>query len=364
MFIFLIVLACIFPPVGIPVLIIYLIMRKKGGSHPKDGSIQVFLSKEDGLSQLFLFLSTLFLDVTLIAINRDLGDHLSAQTLILISTVIGLAIAYLFRSVLPLIINLLGISSWWVVQGIMWVHSGGIKPYSIVVGLLFIALIFYLIGYVHARNIQHKRFSVVYLVLGIMAITGYLFILSTKPGLELLSYLHEGKIIFNSWQITVSLVLLMLATIGLNTYLIIKKQLFPAEAGFVFMIALLFGISVFLPDQTIFIQKANHFGYSLNKEFSSTGIVWAIIFNLAIFFELLGLIFSGYARREEWLINLGVFFLFFLIVVKYFDWFFSFLDKSLFFIGAGLLLFGIGWFMEKGRRQIISNLKVAEKITQ
>jgi len=65
----------------------------------------------------------------------------------------------------------------------------------------------------------------------------------------------------------------------------------------------------------------------------------------------------GYLKRENWLINLGAFFIFILIFVKYFDWFFAFLDKSIFFISAGILLFVVGWFMEKGRRYLLSTIK-------
>ena len=71
----------------------------------------------------------------------------------------------------------------------------------------------------------------------------------------------------------------------------------------------------------------------------------------------MGVIFVGYGRKEKWLINLGIFFLFIFILVKYFDWFFDFLDKSVFFIGAGVLLFAVGWFMGKGRRYMLSEMK-------
>lgn len=128
----------------------------------------------------------------------------------------------------------------------------------------------------------------------------------------------------------------------------------------VVLLAIIFIVIALLPEQQLFIRQGMtiYYGTSFSgNELSASGILWAIIFNLAIFFELLGLIFSGYLRREKWLINLGVFFLFILILVKYFDWFFTFLDKSVFFIGAGILLFAVGWFMERGRRYMISNIK-------
>jgi uncharacterized membrane protein len=84
--------------------------------------------------------------------------------------------------------------------------------------------------------------------------------------------------------------------------------------------------------------------------------LFTLIYNIAIFLELFGLIYLGYMRGETWLINFGALFLFLLIIAKYFDWFFTFLDKSIFFIGAGILFFVVGWIMERGRRYMISNI--------
>ena len=131
----------------------------------------------------------------------------------------------------------------------------------------------------------------------------------------------------------------------------------PFEVLAVLALAALFGIIALLPQQTMFAQAGRSYEIYGGGELSGSGTLWAFIFNFVVFFELLGLMFSGYIRQESWLINLGALFLFLLIVVKYFDWFFTSLDKSIFFIGAGIFLFVVGWFMEKGRRYMISGIK-------
>jgi uncharacterized membrane protein len=103
-----------------------------------------------------------------------------------------------------------------------------------------------------------------------------------------------------------------------------------------------------LPDQNIFFNS--------NYELSATGIFWAAIINFALFFEILGVIFSGYLRKELWLVNMGTIFLLIFVAVKYFDWFFDFMDKSVFFLVAGVLLFGVGWTMERGRRYLVKSI--------
>ena len=200
------------------------------------------------------------------------------------------------------------------------------------------------------KKIKYKRFAKVYLILGIIAINSALLFLSSEEGLRSFEYMTIGLSFLSSWKITIPLLILAVFLMVLILYSVITKTLSLLEVVFILILILFFGILVFLPQQKIFING--------NGPLSDDGLIWAIIFNLIIFFEVLGLIFSGYIRKEVWLINLGTIFLFLLIILKYFDWFFTFLDKSIFFIGAGTLLFGVGWLMERGRRIAVANIKI------
>ena len=167
-----------------------------------------------------------------------------------------------------------------------------------------------------------------------------------------------GTSFFGSWQITLSLGIFLAALAGVGLYGVAKKLVSLFEFLAVLSFIFLFSVIALLGQQHFFLQMISSSKFnSDSQELSSSGILWVSIFNVAVFFELLGLIFSGYSRRETWLVNVGAFFLFLLIIVKYFDWFFTFLDKSIFFIGTGILLFAVGWFMEKGRRLMVSNIK-------
>lgn len=308
------------------------------------------LSKEDAVSQLFLLLSFFFLGITLLAFNRDLGSLYSWRDVLFITSIIGLVSAYYFKTIYTLAFSLVALTSWWGAQSAKWLQDKDIKTSAIFAGLVFIALLFYTLGHLHEKEIKFKRFTFVFLVLGIIAITGVLFLFSTEPGLGVLEDMTKGEPFFKSWQITLSLLIFITSIIGVTLYCASKKLISPFELIAIFVFTGLFGLVALLPEQNVFVQ-----GYG--GELSKNGVFWALIFNLAVFFELLGLIFSGYLRKKGWLINLGAFFLFLLIIVKYFDWFFTFLDKSIFFIGAGILLFVVGWFMEKGRRYILKDIK-------
>lgn len=347
-------------PIIIIGLIVFFVRRRHKKSHPsqdKEWYLQFALSKEDAVSQLFLLLSFFFLGVTLLAFNRDFGDPLTWRTILFITSVIGLVGAYYLKTIYTLVFSLVGLTSWWGAQAAQWIDGKDIKTSALFAGLTFLALLFYSLGHLHEKQMKFKRFALVYLVLGIIAVTGALFFFSTKPGIGIIGEMTKGASFFGSWQLTLSLFVFLASLVGATLYSAAQKLLSPFELLAVFALTCLFGITALLPEQTMFVQAARSYGFYSGGELSSAGVLWALIYNFAIFFELLGLIFSGYVRRETWLINLGALFLFLLIIVKYFDWFFTFLDKSIFFIGAGILLFVVGWFMERGRRYMISNIK-------
>jgi len=356
-------------PILIIGLIVFFIRRRHKKLHPsqnKEWYLQFALSKEDAVSQLFLLFSLFFLGITLLAFNRDFGEPLSWRAILFITSSVGLISTYYLKTIYTLVFSLVGLTGWWGTQAAQWIDEKGIKTSALFVGLSFLALIFYSLGHLHEKQIKFKRFALVYFVLGIISITGALFFFSTKPGIEVIGKMTKGAPFFGSWQLTLSLLVFLVSLIGVILYSAAQKLLSPFELLAVFALTCLFGITALLPEQTMFVQTTQSYGfYSGGGELSSTGVLWALVYNFAIFFELLGLIFSGYARHETWLINLGALFLFLLIIVKYFDWFFSSLDKSIFFIGAGILLFVVGWFMEKGRRYMISNIKSqAQQIQQ
>lgn len=349
--------------IGIIGLVAFFVRRRKRNPHPtadKEWYLRLALSKEDVVSQFFILLSIFFLGVTLLAFNRNLGGPFSWQTILFVTSALALAGAYYLKTLYSLAFGLIGITVWWGAQAAEWIDGKDIKKSAIFAGLAFLVLLFYSLGRLHQKQMKFKRFALVYLILGIIAVTGVLFFFSTKSGIGAIGEMTKGESFFGSWQLALSLFAFLVSLVGATLYSAAQKLLSPFELIAVFALTGLFGVTALVPEQTMFIPRGltnNFYLYSNSGELSSTGVLWALIYNLAVFFELLGLILSGYVRRETWLINLGALFLFLLIIIKYFDWFFTFLDKSIFFIGAGILLFVVGWFMERGRKYMISNIK-------
>jgi len=361
------ILSFFFWPVVIIGVIVFFIVRKvrkNNAQIDKERYLQIAISKEDMVSQVFLLLGVCFLGVTLLSFNQDLGNPLSSITILIITSIISLIGAYYFKALYLLAIGLIGVLGWWAGQSTDWISDKSITEYPLFLGMVFIALLFYSIGHLHEKDLKWKRFSLIYLFLGIASVTSALFIFSTMSGIKTLENVTTGASFFGSWEITLSLFVLLLSLCGVLIYTVSKKLMTILEMVAVLLVAFLFGIIAILPAQDTYFFSSSIHGFYANYELSPIGIAWSIIFNIAIFLHLLGLIFYGYMRREAWLINIGAFFLFILIIVKYFDWFFTFLDKSIFFIGAGILLFLVGWFMEKGRRGMIASIKLEEQKIQ
>ncbi len=89
---------------------------------------------------------------------------------------------------------------------------------------------------------------------------------------------------------------------------------------------------------------------------TSYGFFWAVLFNVLLFVALMSIILLGYRKKSLSLINWGAGLLFITIIIKYFNWVFSALSKTTFFMISGLILIIVGYSMEKGRAYLIESL--------
>ena len=86
------------------------------------------------------------------------------------------------------------------------------------------------------------------------------------------------------------------------------------------------------------------------------GDAYAILFNVLFAAVALGIIYAGYLSDEAWLVNLGVVFVAVDLVARYFDFFWAALPRSLGMIGAGLLVLGIAYALERQRKRLLERM--------
>jgi uncharacterized membrane protein len=83
----------------------------------------------------------------------------------------------------------------------------------------------------------------------------------------------------------------------------------------------------------------------------------AVFFNLLLFGLIVGVIMVGCHRRAPAWVNVGTLFFALHLFARYVDWFWDLMPRALFFIGAGTLLLLGGLALERGRRQVLKQVR-------
>jgi uncharacterized membrane protein len=86
------------------------------------------------------------------------------------------------------------------------------------------------------------------------------------------------------------------------------------------------------------------------------GDAWAVLFNILFAAVALGIIYAGFLSDEAWLVNLGVAFVAVDLVARYFDVFWSALPRSVGMIGAGVLVLGIAYVLDRQRKRLLERM--------
>lgn len=81
-----------------------------------------------------------------------------------------------------------------------------------------------------------------------------------------------------------------------------------------------------------------------------------LAFNILFLGTVVWLIYTGYRRGDRFRVNGGFLFFAISLVTIYFDNFWALLDRSFFFMGAGLLLLGGGFLLERQRRRLVRTM--------
>ena len=89
-------------------------------------------------------------------------------------------------------------------------------------------------------------------------------------------------------------------------------------------------------------------------------IFYPVVFNLLFLVGAIGLLLLGYMQGGELLINLAVLFFALQVFARYFEFGFDLLDRSIVFVGAGVILLAGGFAMERGRRRMVDRLRSQE----
>ena len=89
----------------------------------------------------------------------------------------------------------------------------------------------------------------------------------------------------------------------------------------------------------------------------SSPIVYPLLFNLLVAALAVGAVLVGYYNDEVWLVNTGIAFIAIDVIARYFDFFWTMLDRSVAFIGAGVLILALAFFLERQRSRLVERIQ-------
>lgn len=262
------------------------------------------------------------------ALNRDVHAPLSGAALLAPVWIAAIALAYALRSPYALAAGLLTLGMWLPEQITVWRGSTDDIARASALGLL--ALLVYAVGRLHVGRVANRDFADLYSVAGAAVLALMFLSLSSHQLIDALGS-SSSPAPPGAWRAAALVDVVAMALVTATAWALIARALGAAESG---------GILVLTATL-------------LTLPYLHAGLPVTVMLNVLAGVVCLAPLFVGYARRDVNLLNLGAGLAFVLIGVKYFDWFYSYLGRSLFFLTAGALLLSVGWLMERGRRRVI-----------
>jgi hypothetical protein len=348
--------------ISIPILLILGLVHIVRHRHTQATSrhLLIFLSFKDFISQFMMVGGLALAGVLALSFEYYFPDT-TRFYLYLLATLAATAflLGYATRAIHLVIVAILATIGWWLAL----FYGNNVQQFQelpMVVGVAIIGAISTLVGLQILSRPAFRRFSTVFLVIGCTILISLLFLFSLRSGLYTLHDLTRGTSFYKSWQITSSLagmILVYLFTLYLTIHRL--RLSLPEWAAILIPPCLLISLIGLSPTSHLFIlpQGTNTVYYHDDPHYTFLALTLSTLFNLVVLGELLAALWSGYYRQVKSLVNVGVGGLFIFVIVKYVDWFYAFLDPSVFFLIIGILFFALGWFMEKTRRHMIARMQ-------
>jgi uncharacterized membrane protein len=285
-----------------------------------------------GTGNALLFLGALLFGAAIFLIAQGFHVNANEPVLLLLWAVGVLPMAYLLGS--RVMVTLMGINlaialGW---ETGFWLDDAW-RPFPYHAVFLVFGVFMYSLARLHGAFKQTERYQLPYAVLGMLLAFGALFPLTFGE-------IHNGTF-GGTAALPVGAVVrfvVLLAGGGAVTLANLLLRRRPSPTTFPELAALV--VLLFLGGLLFFVE-------------GGLGAPMAILFNLVLFALIIGAIAVGYWNREPAWINVGTLFFALLVIVRYFDWCWELLPRSLFFISAGLLLLFGGMALERTRRRVI-----------
>lgn len=346
-------------PLAITIFVVVYVVRsvirlRRGTSIADDAAwhMHAFTTLDDLIGQLLLGIALTLGVIGLGTLSRRLGLPVEPEHVLLVAVIAGFMLAWRMRAPALYVLAALGSYGWWSASAWRLTDAAKAGGIAVVVGAPIVALLLMGAGRLFEREDRGRRFGYFSWLFGLLGMLVFLFGASSIDGLQVLSAVSGGS----PFGASVPLAILVGGGLVTSASVLIaaarSRTMAAAEAAYLVLVFIAVAALTVFPPTDVASSEADLWAPG-GPQLTAAGTAWASGFNVLLLAGLLGLVFLGYVRRENWLVNFGAVLLFVFVVVKYFDWLFTFLDRSIAFIVAGLLFLGVGAAMERGRRYVL-----------
>ena len=296
-----------------------------------------------------IFLAALFYGAGIHLVAQIYNFPLNDPSLFIYWFLGVLPLAYLTRSQAILVLAgglFLGVVGFRIAP---WLEDKRGEEVAVVVFSLYLilGLMLYNLSKLQAHFDLTRSYARVYEILGLLTAFGALYLLTFRDMFDISAYKGEGiteNIAIEFWVAFYLASAVAVAAFVATAALYTRRQLPLLTLPYEGAAALALVVVAYL---VVYVTVGED-------------VLYPLLFNLLLLMGIVGLVFAGYLRRQEHLINVALIFFGVDAVTRYFEYSFSLFDRSLVFIVAGLILLGGGFLLERGRRRVFERMRAQE----
>ncbi len=266
--------------------------------------------------------------------------------------------AYWVRGRLVAFFAILNLITWWCTAIIGPEASVSLVAVHGFIGLAILTLVaLIVVGAAHRMVAKYRHFGSVFIGPALTLLLIFLTVISSSNVImELWGNYGNRASILTSWSITFTYFLLITIVTGLLFVLSrVRRALSSTELLWLAVLgvfSLIVGTAGF---SAVEGDSVGQFMRTGSTAFTTSGIVWAFVLNIVAFATMIWVAVVGYERHDRWRVTTAAIAIIIWVLARYFDWIFTYLDKSVGFVTLGVVLLAVGYGLERGRKKIIAS---------
>ncbi len=312
------------------------------------------------LGQVLLFLASIFVGATIFLTAQIFNVNANAHWLVFLWFLAISPLGYAFDSKYILGLNIFTFTLWMIlyISSTRGLFLSGFEAFML---FLLFGISLYGLGQLHSRIEQYAHFRLTYQGVGLFFILISYFYFSLET---------PYRRFFRTLKVTDQTIQLFFILFGITAFISIiysssryRKLKTVKYEFYILLLAFLGWLGLWLLtffSETLVTSTTTKFGHTYTELNPQVATALFIIFNLIFFVITIGSVLIGYYRAATSFINIGMVFFVLGVLHLYFTTLYKLLPRSLAFILGGLILLGVGRYLENKRRSLIRDLKASK----